>query len=100
VELHDGQAFAVAGLLQNNYSNDVRQTPWLGNVPILGALFSSKRYQRNESELVIIVTPRLVQPAPHPDQLGSPLDTFAEPTETELLVFGRTSGEPGQIAGN
>lgn len=100
VELHDGQAFAVAGLLQNNYSNDVRQTPWLGNVPILGALFSSKRYQRNESELVIIVTPRLVQPAPHPDQLGSPLDTFAEPTEAELLVFGRTSGEPAQIAEN
>jgi pilus assembly protein CpaC len=100
VELHDGQAFAVAGLLQNNYSNDVRQTPWLGSVPILGALFSSKRYQRNESELVIIVTPRLVQPAPHPDQLASPLDSFAEPTEAELLLFSRTTGEPMQISGN
>ncbi|HBQ48019.1 MAG TPA: general secretion pathway protein, partial [Hyphomonas atlantica] len=46
VELHDGQAFAIAGLLQNDYSNDVRQTPWLGNIPVLGSLFSSKRYQR------------------------------------------------------
>lgn len=92
VELHDGQAFAVAGLLQNNYSNDVRQTPWIGDLPILGSLFSSKRFQRNESELVIIVTPRLVQPMPHPDQLASPLDAFAEPSESELFLLGRTAG--------
>jgi pilus assembly protein CpaC len=92
VELHDGQAFAIAGLLQNNYSNDVRQTPWLGSVPILGSLFSSKRFQRNESELVIIVIPRLVQPAPHPDQLGSPLDAFSEPSESELFLLGKTTG--------
>ena len=91
VELHDGQAFAVAGLLQNDYSNDVRQTPWLGNVPVLGALFSSKRYQRNESELVIIVTPRLVQPAPHPDMLASPLDAFAEPTEEDFFLMQKTN---------
>ena len=91
VELHDGQAFAVAGLLQNDYSNDVRQTPWLGNVPVLGALFSSKRYQRNESELVIIVTPRLVQPAPHPDMLASPLDAFAEPTEEDFFLLQKTN---------
>lgn len=95
IELRDGQAFAVAGLLQNDYSNDVRQTPWLGNVPVLGALFSSKRYQRNESELVIIVTPRLVQPAAHPDMLASPLDAFAEPTEAELLVMNKTVIPPG-----
>lgn len=102
VELHDGQAFAVAGLLQNNYSNDVRQTPWLGNVPILGSLFSSKRFQRNESELVIIVTPRLVQPMAHPDQVASPLDAFAEPSESELFLMGRTTGDTAveDIAGN
>ena len=92
VELRDGQAFAIAGLLQNDYSNDVRQTPWLGNVPVLGALFSSKRYQRNESELVIIVTPRLVQPSPHPDMLASPLDAVAEPTESELFLMNKTTG--------
>tara|TARA_R110000803_G_scaffold101182_2_gene169122 strand:+ start:4848 stop:6140 length:1293 start_codon:yes stop_codon:yes gene_type:complete len=94
IELHDGQAFAIAGLLQNDYSNDVRQTPWLGNVPILGMLFSSKRYQKNESELVIIVTPRLVQPAIHPDALDTPLDAFAEPTEAELLLLDQTATVP------
>ena len=94
IELHDGQAFAIAGLLQNDYSNDVRQTPWLGNVPVLGQLFASKRYQKNESELVIIVTPRLVQPAPHPDMLGSPLDAFAEPTEAELFLLDQTAIVP------
>ncbi len=91
VELRDGQAFAVAGLLQNNYTNDIRQTPWIGNVPVLGALFASKRFQRNESELVIIVTPHLVQPAPHADMLASPLDAFAEPTEAELFLLGKSS---------
>lgn len=100
VELHDGQAFAIAGLLQNNYSNDVRQTPWLGNIPILGALFSSKRFQRNESELVIIITPRLVQPAPHPNGLESPLDAFAEPTESELFLLGKTAGGTTDLLGS
>lgn len=94
IELHDGQSFAIAGLLQNDYSNDVRQTPWIGNVPVLGQLFSSKRYQKNESELVIIVTPRLVQPASHPDGLGSPLDAFAEPTEAELFLLDQTAIVP------
>jgi len=94
VELRDGQAFAVAGLLQNDYANDVRQTPWLGSVPVLGSLFSSKRYQRNESELVIIITPRLVQPSPHPDMLASPLDAFAEPTESEFFLMDKTAIPP------
>ena len=94
VELHDGQAFAIAGLLQNDYSNDVRQTPWLGNVPVLGALFSSKRYQRQESELVIIIIPRLVQPTPHPSMLRTPLDAFAEPTEEELFLMNQTTHAP------
>lgn len=91
IELRDGQAFAVAGLLQNDYSNDVRQTPWLGSVPVLGTLFSSKRYQRNESELVIIVTPRLVQPVPHPDMIASPLDTIGEPTESDFFLMDKTA---------
>lgn len=99
VELHDGQAFAVAGLLQNDYSNDVRQTPWLGNVPVLGALFASKRYQRNESELVIIITPRLVQPVAHPELLSSPFKTFSEPTEEEFFLLGMTSGQTNSVPG-
>ena len=100
VELHDGQAFAIAGLLQNNYTNDVRQTPWIGNVPVLGSLFSSKRYQRNETELIIIVTPRLVQPFSHPEGVASPLDAVSEPTETEFFLLGKTTGDTAQISGN
>ncbi|MFN4185323.1 MAG: type II and III secretion system protein family protein [Hyphomonas sp.] len=100
VELHDGQAFAIAGLLQNNYSNDVRQTPWIGNVPILGSLFSSKRYLRNETELVIIVTPRLVQPFSHPEGVASPLDAIGEPTEAEFFLLGKTTGDLTDYSGN
>jgi pilus assembly protein CpaC len=69
-------------------------------VPVLGSLFSSKRFQRNESELVIIVTPRLVQPMPHPDQLASPLDAFAEPSESELFLLGKTAGLETNKSGN
>lgn len=100
VELHDGQAFAIAGLLQNNYTNDVRQTPWIANVPVLGALFSSKRYQRNETELVIIVTPRLVQPFSHPEGIVSPLDAVSEPTEAEFFLLSKTSGQTSSNSGN
>jgi pilus assembly protein CpaC len=100
VELHDGQAFAIAGLLQNNYTNDVRQTPWIGNVPVLGALFSSKRYQRNETELIIIVTPRLVQPFSHPEGVVSPLDAVSEPTEAEFFLLGKTTGDTTEISGD
>ena len=94
VELRDGQAFAVAGLLQNDYSNDVRQTPWLGSIPVLGALFSSKRYQRNESELVIIIVPRLVQPVAHPELLADPLQSFDEPAESEFFLLDQTLRMP------
>ncbi|MEM6899793.1 MAG: type II and III secretion system protein family protein [Pseudomonadota bacterium] len=90
VELRDGQAFAIAGLLQDTYTNDVSQTPWLANVPVLGALFSSKRYTRNETELVIIITPRLVQPAASVADLITPLDAFDEPTEAEFFLLDRT----------
>ena len=90
VELRDGQSFAIAGLLQDTYSNDVRQTPWLSSVPVLGALFSSKRFTRNETELVIIITPRLVQPAASVADLVTPLDAFDEPSETELFLLDQT----------
>ncbi|MEO0713616.1 MAG: hypothetical protein AAFY37_06855, partial [Pseudomonadota bacterium] len=97
VELRDGQAFAIAGLLQNSYANDIAQTPWLGNVPVIGALFSSKRYQRNETELVIIITPRLVQPAPSVDAIRTPLDHFTEPTETQLMLENKTIGDFNEL---
>ena len=63
VELRDGQSFAIAGLLQTRNRQDVSQLPWIGSVPVLGALFRSSSYQQQETDLVIIVTPRLVAPA-------------------------------------
>jgi len=90
VELRDGQSFAIAGLLQNSYINDARNTPWLSKVPVLGALFSSKRFERNETELVIIITPRLVQPAASLDDIATPHDAFDEPKEANLFLLDQT----------
>src|SRR5439155_15649220 len=62
VELRDGQSFAIGGLLQNNLESQQKQLPWIGSVPVLGALFRSALYQKKETDLVIIVTPHIVQP--------------------------------------
>ena len=70
VELRDGQSFAIAGLLQTRNRQDVSQLPWIGSVPVLGALFRSASYQQQETDLVIIVTPRLVAPAVPGADLG------------------------------
>ena len=86
VELRDGQAFAIAGLLQDRTSEERFQTPILGDIPVLGALFSSKRFQREETELVIIVTPRLVKPAPSPDAIATPLDSLEPQSEGEFFL--------------
>ena len=75
VELASGQSFAIAGLLQNNSQDAIKKTPGLGDVPILGALFKSKRFQRKETELVIIVTPYIVQPISGTD-IPLPTDPF------------------------
>ena len=71
VELASGESFAIAGLFQNNGTNDITGLPWLGDVPILGALFRSTTFQRNESELVIIVTPYVVRPAEQAERSAS-----------------------------
>ena len=64
VEMRDGQSFAIAGLLQDDFRDLNGQVPWLGDIPILGALFRSADYERAQSELVIIITPHLVTPDP------------------------------------
>jgi pilus assembly protein CpaC len=89
VEMRDGQSFAIAGLLQSNFSDTVDQYPWLGDIPILGALVRSSGFQQNETELVIIVTPRLVKPAAA-GGLAAPSDNFIPPNDFELFLFGRT----------
>ena len=89
VELRDGESFAIAGLLQNDFSNQIRTIPWLGDVPILGTLFRSARYQRQETELVILVTPRLVKPV-RAGELATPADRFVAPSESDLFLMGKT----------
>ena len=89
VELRDGQSFAIAGLLQTNNAKSKKQLPWLGNVPVLGALFSSSSYQKNETDLVIIVTPHLVKPAPPGQHLASPLDRRVPGNDVDFFLNGK-----------
>lgn len=94
VELRNDQSFAIAGLLQNTTSNSKAQTPWLGDVPILGALFRSSRYQKSETELMIIVTPRLVQPVSDISKLRTPIDGLRSPNDIEEFLGGMIEGRP------
>ncbi|MCC8983749.1 type II and III secretion system protein family protein [Bradyrhizobium acaciae] len=89
VELRDGQSFAVAGLLQTRNVQDVSQLPWIGSVPVLGTLFSSKSYQQQETDLVIIVTPRLVAPAAPGQQLATPLDSRLPANDVDFFLNGQ-----------
>lgn len=89
VELRDGQSFAVAGLLQTRNRQDVSQLPWIGSVPVIGSLFSSKSYQQEETDLVIIVTPRLVAPAAPGQQLASPLDSRLPANDVDFFLNGQ-----------
>ena len=89
VELHDGESFAMAGLLRTDFQDTVRQFPILGSIPIIGALFRSTNFQREETELVIIVTPRLVRPV-RADAMRLPTDRAGPPNEADLFLLGRT----------
>lgn len=89
VELRDGQSFAIAGLLQSNHSKARRQLPWIGQVPVLGSLFRSASYERRETDLVIIVTPKLVQPAGPGDRLITPFDKDVPGNDVDFFLNGR-----------
>jgi pilus assembly protein CpaC len=89
VELRDGQSFAIAGLLQTRNREDVSQVPWIGSVPVLGTLFRSSSYQQQETDLVIIVTPRLVAPAAPGQRLASPLDSRLPPNDVDFFLNGQ-----------
>lgn len=91
IELADGQSFAIAGLLRDNIREVVRKYPVLGDIPILGALFRSSTFLKQESELVIIVTPRLVKPVDLAEQ-PLPTDTYVEPTDFEYYMLGYVQG--------
>ena len=93
VELADGQTFAIAGLLNNSITATKDVTPVLGDVPLLGALFRSVRYQRKETELVVLVTPRLVE-ALNPDNIPTlPGEHWRDPNEAELFLNRDLGGE-------
>jgi pilus assembly protein CpaC len=91
VEMRDGESFAIAGLLQDDFRNSIDQVPWLGDIPVLGSLFRSSSYQRSQSELVIIVTPHLVTPT-RGEALALPTDRVRPPTEAEFFLFGDIAG--------
>jgi len=91
VELGDGQSFAIAGLLQEDFEDAVRQFPILGDVPVLGTLFRSTAWRSGQTELVVIVTPHLVRPV-RATSLLSPDELFDAPTPAELFLMGRTEG--------
>ena len=86
VELASGQSFAIAGLLQSTSNNDIRKFPGLGDLPIIGVLFRSTEFQRNETELVIIVTPYIVRPVSV--ALAAPTDGLVQPNDTQRLRDG------------
>ncbi|MDB5474132.1 MAG: pilus assembly protein CpaC [Devosia sp.] len=97
VELRDGQSFSVAGLLQANSNTSQNQLPLIGDIPVLGALFRSSSYQKNDTELVVIVTPRLVQPATPGQVLATPLDGTAPANDAEFFLLGQMEVTPKMI---
>jgi pilus assembly protein CpaC len=89
VELRDGQSFVIGGLLQSDTKNLIEQLPWLGSIPVLGTLFSSKSYQQNQTDLAIIVTPRLVRPTRPGDVVKSPADDALPPNDPDFFLLGK-----------
>jgi pilus assembly protein CpaC len=92
VELGSGQSFAIAGLLQGQNTQGSSCLPYAGEIPVLGALFKSDNFQRNETELVIIVTPYIVRPADSPQLLASPTDTYTPPNDVDRVLLNRQLG--------
>jgi pilus assembly protein CpaC len=90
VELGSGESFALAGLLQHTVTQDISKVPGLGDIPILGQLFRSERFQKGETELVFIVTPYLVRPTETVRALASPTDGFIPPHDVQAIINGAT----------
>ncbi|MES2633736.1 MAG: type II and III secretion system protein family protein [Pseudomonadota bacterium] len=91
VQLRDGESFAIGGLIKNNITESIKALPMLGELPVLGALFRSSEFQTDRSELMFIVTPRLVKPLPA--NYAMPTDSFVPPSRSDFLLGGRMEGE-------
>ena len=98
VELRDGESFAMAGLIRRDFQDTVRQFPILGSIPIIGTLFRSTSFQKDDTELLIVVTPRLVRPV-RPQNLKLPTDRVKPPAEADLFLLGRTDSAVPTIPG-
>ena len=99
IQLGSGQSFAIAGLIQNGTNTDINKFPGLGDVPVLGALFRSSNFQRNETELVIIVTPYIVNAVSDGASLKTPTDGLAPANDVDRILLQRlTKGAPPGIA--
>jgi pilus assembly protein CpaC len=88
LELGSGQSMMIGGLLQNSHNNTIDKTPFLGDLPIIGSLFRSNGFQRNETELVIIITPYLVKPVNSPSQIALPHDGYRAPDDAARILMG------------
>lgn len=99
LELRDGQTFALAGLIQSDFRDTVNAMPLLGKIPIIGALFRSSDFERQETELVILVTPRIVRPVAAGTALQVPTDRILEPTDSDFFLLGKSErrAQPGTI---
>ncbi len=90
VQLGDGQSFAIAGMIQNNANETIKRVPGLGDLPVLGALFRSSQFQKNQTELVFVITPHLVKPLPA--HYALPTDRFVTPSYTDFFLKGQMEG--------
>jgi len=90
VQLHDGESFAIAGLIKNNVTETVKRFPVLGELPYIGALFRSSEFQSEKTELMFVITPRLVKPITQ--AIALPTDTFNPPSRGEFFLEGKMEG--------
>ncbi|HJV26056.1 MAG TPA: type II and III secretion system protein family protein [Aromatoleum sp.] len=96
VQLNDGQSFAIGGLIKNNATTNIKAFPVLGELPVIGALFRSTEFQTDKSELVFVITPRLVKPLPPGYTL--PTDNYVEPSRADVIWRGKLEGDRPAIA--
>lgn len=94
VQLRDGQSFAIAGLIKSDNGASIRRFPILGELPILGALFRSSEFKKDKTELLFVITPRLVKPLP--PNYALPTDNYIAPTKKEFFIDGKLEGKPVQ----
>ncbi len=95
VELGSGQSMMISGLLSNSHNNSYDKTPGLAALPIIGALFRSNAFSRNETELVIVVTPYLVKPVNNASDIALPTDGARSPTDLDRVLLGTLSASGG-----